>query len=484
MSIKNALHTILILCLWASVASCSDDDDFSSSPADRLTFPVDTLSMDTVFSRVPTSTRTFWVYNRSGSGLRIANVRLENGNQTGFRTNVDGSYLSPEMGYQANGLELRKGDSLRVFVELTSALTNKKDPQLVQDNLVFTLESGVRQSVNLRAMSWDAKVFRSLVVSNDTTITAEKPIIVYGGITIKEGAMLTIAAGTTLYFHSGAGLDVHGRLVTKGTASENVVLRGDRLDRIFDYLSYDEVSGQWNGLRFASTSSDNVVEYTDLHGAMDGIVCDSTELDKQTLTLRNSIIHNCQGYGLRAVNAAVTAENCQFTNSLNDCVSLVGGRVDLNNCTLAQFYPFDSERGVALSFTNKYGDKTLPLTGLNVRNSIITGYADDVLMGDKDDNDTFEYLFDHCIIRTPADSTDEKFVNVAFEDVDDDEKYGEKHFAKVDIDKQKYDFHLSDRSAAIGFADKTTATMTDRDGTSRDESPDAGCYEYVKPEKQ
>ena len=86
-----------------SLAACSDDDSFSASPDHRLAFSADTVSLDTTFSRVPTTTRTFWVYNRSGDGLRCTSVRLRKGNQTGFRVNVDGMYLGQASGYQVGG---------------------------------------------------------------------------------------------------------------------------------------------------------------------------------------------------------------------------------------------------------------------------------------------------------------------------------------------------------------------------------------------
>ena len=103
-----------------ALTACSDNDSFSTSPSRLLTFSVDTLKMDTVFSNVGSSTYTFWCYNRSGDGIRLSTVRLRNGNQTGFRVNVDGSYLDNTMGSVANDLEVRDGDSIRVFVELTA----------------------------------------------------------------------------------------------------------------------------------------------------------------------------------------------------------------------------------------------------------------------------------------------------------------------------------------------------------------------------
>ena len=138
--------------------ACTDDDSFTTSPSYLLTFSTDTVKMDTVFSKIPSSTRTFWVFNRSGEGIRCVDVRLANGNQTGYRVNVDGVYLGQSAGYQTHNLEIRNKDSIRVFVELTSPENGYPDPQILEDNLVFTLESGAVQKVNLNAYTWDADI--------------------------------------------------------------------------------------------------------------------------------------------------------------------------------------------------------------------------------------------------------------------------------------------------------------------------------------
>ncbi len=173
---------MLLLAVVGLVMACNDDDTFTTSKSNLLAFSTDTVRLDTTFSKVPTPTKTFWVYNRSGNGIRLANVRLEQGNQTGFRVNVDGIYLGQANGYQVNGLEVRNKDSIRVFVELTTPKNGKADPQLVEDNLVFTLESTVQQKVNLKAYSWDAELLKNIEIKHDTTIQSTKPIVVQGGI--------------------------------------------------------------------------------------------------------------------------------------------------------------------------------------------------------------------------------------------------------------------------------------------------------------
>ena len=171
------------------LSACTDNDSFSNSPGNRLTFSEDTVRFDTLFSTVPSSTQTFWVHNESSDGIRIVTARLERSNQSGYRVNVDGTYLDPV----GSDFEVRKGDSLLVFVEVTTRENHADEPQLVEDNLIFTLESGAQQRVNLRTYSWDAIRLDSLVVRQDTVIESPRPVVVYGnGIRVEENATLTI----------------------------------------------------------------------------------------------------------------------------------------------------------------------------------------------------------------------------------------------------------------------------------------------------
>lgn len=472
-------------------SACDDIDDFTTSPSNLLTFSTDTVRIDTVFSTVPSSTRDFWVSNRSGKGLRCTSVRLEGGNQNGFRVNVDGVYLSPEQGYKANYIEVRNKDSIRVFVEVTTAVNHGDAPKELNDRLVFALESGVEQKVVLNAWSWDADFARNKTITTDYTITAGKPLVVYGPMTVEEGATLTIAPGATLFFHDGAGIDVKGRLVCKGTAEQPVTLRGYRLDYMFDYLPYDRMSGLWNGVRFLEKSYDNRMEFTDLHSAFNGVRVDSSDVARQTLTIANSTIHNCQGHALYVENSKVTVENSQLTNALNNCLGVEGGDVLVNNCTLAQFYPFDSNRASALSFSALKH----PLQQFVCRNTLITGYSADEMMGGKPVKDAasedaaepnaFNYQFENCVIRTPEVTKEEEkphFVNVVFEEKENADSVCTNHFKKVDGDQQDYDFRLAKTSVAIDRADPATATKTDRNAMPRDERPDVGAYEF-KEEK-
>ena len=249
------------------LTGCAEDESFSTSRSDVLSFSVDSVSLDTTFSNVPTPTASFWVYNRAGKGLRCSSVRLENGNQSGFRVNVDGTYLGETAGYQTQDVEVRKGDSICVFIELTSHTQHQDTPRKVEDNLVFTLESGVQQKMNLYAYSWDALMMRNARISRDSLLQSSKPVVVYGGIRVDSLVTLTVGAGTQLFFHEDAGMQVYGTLKVKGEAGKEVVMRGDRLDRMFPYLPYDRTPGQWQGIELMSSSYDNEISYADILSA-------------------------------------------------------------------------------------------------------------------------------------------------------------------------------------------------------------------------
>jgi hypothetical protein len=223
------------------------------------------------------------------------------------------------------------------------------------------------------------------------------------------------------------------------------------------------------------------MEFTDLHSSFNGIVCDSADVEKQKLTLKNMTVHNCQGKGLSTVNCKVTAENCQFTNTLYECVDILGGDVTMNHCTLAQFYPFDSNRRPALNY---YSSATMPLLRMDCINSIVTGYPEDVVMGATENEDIpFNYRFISSILRTPAVEDAEHIIDVIFEDVEDTASVqGDKHFKLVDINTQHYDFHLDSLSPAINKGSKDYPVSDDRDGKARDDQPDMGCFEESKPE--
>ena len=494
-----------LLVMITAVCSCDDNDSFTTSYTNQLTISRSTLSFDTVFSKVPSASKKLMMYNHSGDGVRITSVEQSRGaEKSGFRVNVNGMYISPDADNRlTTPIELRSGDSLRVWVEITSQKENNTvKPQKVEDNILFNLESGRQQAVNLYAWTWDADTLQDHTIATDSLIDnkGERPLVVHGKLTVAPEATLTIAAGSIVYFHQDGELNVDGRLVISGEKDKLVTLRCDRLDSLLQ-LSYDEIPGKWQGITLSNTSHDNTITYLDLHGSEYGIKAEGDGGDKGGLSIDHSIIMNTLGDGIACSKANVSISNCLIANTSGYLLNVTGGNVSVNSSTLASFYGYTSSRKYALRMTdinndngtgNGNGDddeKKLPLT-FRMTNSIVTGYADDQVYWFPYDMSTDpDILIQHCYLRTPKpdDEYSAKMLQDNLYDSDTDEiMQGRALFNYVNDDGTsfKYDFTPKPGTPVIGAADPATSCTDDILGTTRKATPDMGCYETTVSEKE
>ena len=146
---------------------------------------------------------------------------------------------------------------------------------------------------------------------------------------------------------------------------------------------------------------------------------------------------------------------------------------------MAQFYPFGANRGAALWITfNKY-----PLVSVQVQNSLLTGYANDVVMLGKEEKDKGVLMtFRNNRIRMPKPEpyANAKFENIVFEAANDTTQSPRNTFRVFDEKNLYYDFRLKKGSGAIDSGNPLWALPTDRRGVARDAKPDLGAYEYVE----
>ena len=141
----------------------------------------------------------------------------------------------------------------------------------------------------------------------------------------------------------------------------------------------------------------------------------------------------------------MVVDNCQLSNTFGDCLGLFGCEAHVQSTTLAQFYPFSANRGYALHFVNT---KLKPMT-LSCSNTLVTGYADDVVMGEiADSTVVFDYHFADCLLRTPKVEDEKRIERVIFE-TPKDSVQGKQHFRTVDEENLYYDFTLDSISPAF-----------------------------------
>lgn len=477
---------IVIMGLAFCICACNDDTQFTTHSNALLTFSQDTLSFDTVFRSIVTPTKRLLVHNRNSKGVRIASVQLASGGTSGFLINVDG-----QSGHMVNDVAVEGNDSIFVFVKLNAPPTADHTPTPVKDTIVFTLESGVRQRVALLAKGQNMKEIHGLVLGDDTTISSEDlPLVVYDSLVVAEGKTLRIMAGTTIYFHEGANLVVRGGLSIEGSLSQPVILRGDRLDKMFAYLPYDRLDCQWGGVTLTSTCRKCHMAYADIHGGSFGIMAENVpgEID-----ITQSIIHNVGGYGLLLENCKAMLANSQISNARYDCVRIVGGTAQFYHCTLAQFYPWKADRGYALRVSNVPLDGSISPTprpepvyseqDAQFYNCLVTGYADDEVKGHVGSN-PLTLGFHYCTLRTKT-SDDTYFQNCTEEKPTPDSPPAER-FRTFDTHAFIYDFRLAPNNVARNSASPLYAEQWpyDRLGVLRDDTPDAGCYESSQETNQ
>lgn len=467
--IFKAVMLFAALCCSVVLSSC-EDESFTTSSSAKISFSADTVSFDTVFTALPSSSKKLMVYNKTGDNIRITNVDLRSSSNC-FHINLNG-----RSGKSFNDIEIMSGDSLHIFINVNISELNNDSPVHIMDSLVFSY-NGNKQNVMLSTYGQDVKTLRKAVISENTLFTRERPYLIYDTLTVSEGVTLEIESGTKLYFANKATLEVHGTLIIKGLASHPVLIQGSRLDYLLPEIPYNRVPNQWGGIRFCSESSNNIISGTIIKGGNFGIAVDSAAIDSSAyrLTIENSTITCAKRGVLNVSNANVYAYNTLFANGGNSTISLNGGLALFNHCTIAE-YSASGRHNSALGL-HSYNNE-IPLYA-EFNNSIVYGsYHQEIKT---EESDLVSFRFNHCLLKA-AQSDSANFVNVI---------WNEDPMFKMETSKYLYDFSADSLSPMVNAGDtlirvKYPDCQYDINGNSRDSLPDIGAYEFVslnKPEE-
>ena len=133
--------------------SCRKDKFYTGTA--NLNFSTDTLTFDTVFTTIGSTTQYFKIYNPYSKKVRINRIHLQNGSGSLFRLNVDG-----KAGNDQSNIDIAAHDSIYIFVAVTIDPTNKNNPIVVYDKVL--VESNESQSgVVLQAWGQDVYIHRN-----------------------------------------------------------------------------------------------------------------------------------------------------------------------------------------------------------------------------------------------------------------------------------------------------------------------------------
>lgn len=393
----------------------------------NLAFSTDTLTFDTVFTSLGSTTKYFKVFNTDKKAMKITNIHLLQLVGTQFRISVDGM-----QGDNFNDVEIPAKDSIYVFVEVTVNPTSALTPFLLIDDVQFT-NNGSISTVHLQAFGQNAHYHYGKVITGSETWTNDLPHIVIShdtvpGVYVKCGGTLTINPGCKIFFANNSALFVEGTLNANATTwSDSIIFRGVRLEQF-----YDDKPGQWFGIVFLRNncgkpqgSFDHCVITESSYGIYAGAGL-STNLNdylgdatRPQVTIQNSIVKNSLYNAVYGFNAEITASNSIFFAAGEYLVKFgLGGTYDFNQCTMynggSRFVDHQKE---SLFLSNLVSDGTntyLEPLKTTFSDCVVYGSLQNEISFNNAQDTTktnFDNTFRYCDVKTKQD-TFEMFSNV------------------------------------------------------------------------
>ena len=363
-----------------------------------LRFSSDTITFDTLFTSIGSPTKNLRVTNQTNQNVMISSIRLAGGNHSGFRLNVNG-----EASNETFNILIPPQDSIFIFIEATLEKTGKSAPLITEDSILFRIND-VEQKVNLMAWGQDFILVKPELLKTSTWRN-ERPYLIYNEAIVDSNQTLTIAPGTTVYFHKNGGLMVKGTLKVLGTPEEPVEFRGDRLE-----AAYNEIPDQWNGIVLYSGSHNNRIDYAKIKNANIGLQVGTIEHNGfASLELSNTRIENMSWSGIWAMKSKILAYNCIISNvRYYNTALLLGGDYQFYHTTFANYYN-NFNTGIRTTETLivsnylvdlKSGARYVgDLKAATFGNCIITGNRVNELLVSMDKKGETNYLFDRTLIQ-------------------------------------------------------------------------------------
>ncbi len=461
------IYLLSISLIILVTASCKKESFITSADA-TLNTSDDSLHFDTVFTTAGSVTHFFRIYNNNDKKLRLSSVELNGGISSPFKMNVDGV-----AGPIAADVEVEANDSLYVFVTVKIDPTTADLPFIIQDSITIQY-NGNKKIIQLEAWGQNANFLRSKLITSNETWNNTKPYVILGGLQVDTNVTLTIEKGTKIYLHADAPFLVDGTLKINGEKydSTRVVFRGDRLDE-----PYRDYPAAWPGIYFRGESKDNVLNYTIIKNAFQGLVSDKPAVNgNPKLTLNECIIDNCYDAGIFGLRTNIKAQNCLISNCGKNIILAYGGIYDFTHCSSVAFsnsFLLHKEPVLLVTDFIKQDNTILTATiNASFRNCIFwgdNGTVDDEVITSKQGTNSFTVNFQNCLWKAknnPANSTTSNIIvnqNPLFD--------------SVNTQRRIFDFRLKDESPAKNKG-ISTGIATDLDGKPRAVGlPDLGCFE-------
>lgn len=466
---KRIIYILLCICL-SFMASCADNDDFSTDSSLQLTFPQEPVSLGTVFMEVPSPMRTVKVYNPNNKSIIFDEISLEDTSGENFRLLVNS-----RPGISFTNVELLKKDTLYLFIDVLA----QKDLALVEKNLEGEISfswNGNTEKIKLEALAKNVDIINDLVIAQNQTFS--KDIYLKGNLLVNEGVTLSFVPGVTIYADRKGAIAVNGSMEALGTLEKPITFRGHRFDFIEGDIPYDNVPEQWLGVSFGANSFGNKFDHVVLKNAKYALKFAPSLGDSEKIRIENSVLQNFSETGITALGATIRIANSLIANAKDALLAISGGHTEILYTTIANYYSWKSRTQSSLVLTDQSEGVNVPVTEFRMINSLLVGRFQDEFQLDLTSSSVKPYIANSLI------QSSELILSYPIQEENLFVYNTGKSFPFQSINKGGlfyYDFRLTENSVAIGKADAQYNSFAplDLDGFMRSAtSSDIGCYVY------
>lgn len=516
---KRYFYFSVFFCFLMLWSSCRKDFDFTPTEG-SLRFSKDTVYLDTVFSNIGSSTYTLKVYNTTDNNISIPKIKLQKGQNSNYRLNVDGmTGDTPLTGKEFTNVELLAKDSMYIFIETTidiQSLATNNTQFLYTDAIEFGQSN--LQKVELVTLVKDAvfiypqqltspdgsTVIETLnfdvdgdgiedetniqgrfLEDNELIFTNEKPYVIYGYAAVDSGKTLTIEAGARVHFHANSGLLVtsnasihaNGLLSSDTELMENeIIFEGDRLEP-----SFAEVPGQWQTIWLFEGSTNNTFNHTTIKNGTVGLLVDGNQDDASKLEVSNTQIYNSSNFGILGRATNITAENVVINKSgQSSFAATFGGHYDIVHATIANYWTNSFRQFPSLlvnNFTVDLEQNIIPndLSSATFTNCIIYGNDNPEVLLDPVSEADFNFKFNNCLIyfNDPNNNFTSPYYNFDDSNLYENMRF---NFDPEFLNTQQNKLQIPLNSPAASQGTSAGNLTTDITGALRSSPSDLGAY--------
>ena len=179
-------------------------------------------------------------------------------------------------------------------VDAAGVVTESNDSNNLSSPLTVTIASNVVQvcgTINQNTVWHSGMVY---VVTCDSTVAS--------------GVTLTIEPNVVVKFNYHVGLTVNGTLLAQGSEATPVILTAN---------TSTPTAGYWDGITFATSTVNSVLEYADIgYGGYSSSA--DVRVNTAQVTISNSTVHHSSNYGVYGTSlSGITISNTEFMTNTN-----------------------------------------------------------------------------------------------------------------------------------------------------------------------